>query len=83
MENLVDSHYLQLPSQGNVYLSARFQKVDGSNRIFVGCLRRKVYVVEYQCNGEFLEPITKEVYFAYISSKELALKYVAGKYLHC
>lgn len=67
MDNLIDSHYLQLPSQGNIYLSAKVQKADGSNRIFVGCLRRKVYVVEYRCNEEFLEPITTEVYFAYIS----------------
>ncbi|XP_065200975.1 KICSTOR complex protein kaptin-like isoform X2 [Planococcus citri] len=68
MDNLIDSHYLQLPSQGNIYLSARLQKADGSNRIIVGCLRRKVFVVEYRCNEEFLEPITTEVYFAYISN---------------
>lgn len=67
------SHYLSLPSQGNVYLSAKFRKRDGTNKMFVACARRKVYLVEYQSLDDYLEPVTKEIYFAYTSSESLIL----------
>lgn len=68
MNNFIDSHYLSLPSQGNVYLSTRFKKVDGRNKILVASLKRKIYLIEYQYVNNYMEPVTKEVYFAYISS---------------
>ena len=69
MNDLIGSHYLALPSQGNIYLSAKFRKKDGTNKMFVASARRKVYLVEYQSLDDYLEPVTKEIPFAYTSSK--------------
>lgn len=66
MQSLIDSHYLSLPSQGNLFLSVKFQKVDGTTRILVAAIRRKIYLVEYQYMENYIEPVTKEVFFSCI-----------------
>lgn len=69
MDDLIgnQSHYVSLPSQSNVHLSAIFRKVDGSVKIFVASLKKKIYLIEYEYFDNYIEPVTKELYFAYIS----------------
>ena len=69
MQTLIDSHYLSLPSQGNVFLSVKFQQIDGGTRILVASIKRKIYLIEYQYMETYMEPVTKEISFSCIQGK--------------
>ncbi len=70
--NLIGAHYLPLAAQGSPYLSAKLQKCDGTIKILVASLKRKVYLIEYQfaLANNYVEPKTKELHFAFISGKQ-------------
>ncbi|XP_022333835.2 KICSTOR complex protein kaptin-like [Crassostrea virginica] len=72
-----DANFSSLPStenifgitttpQTNIYLHARVQDPDGSNKVVIASLAGKIVVVEYLRSFDNLIPSTKEIHFTYL-----------------
>ncbi|RZC40634.1 kaptin-like, partial [Asbolus verrucosus] len=68
MEQLKESHYFNLPSQGNIYTMAFLQVANCPHKILVASLKRDIFCIEYQESQGGLIPTTKEISFTYIPS---------------
>ncbi|KAG7205177.1 hypothetical protein KM043_018268 [Ampulex compressa] len=69
MNNLTDAHWFPLASQGNIYSMTRLCSMNGSNKVLVASLKRKIYSCEYhQMPKSYLRPMVKELLFTYIPS---------------
>lgn len=80
MDNIIESHYFILPTQSNVYSFVKLNLTNGSNKILVASLKRKIFAFEYSDNPEgFLKPYLRELSFTYIPSNyvHMCLLYIA------
>lgn len=69
MSDLTDAHWFPLASQGNIYSMTKLCSTNGSNKLLVASLKRKIYSCEYhQMSKLFLRPLVKELLFTYIPS---------------
>ncbi|XP_014479490.1 PREDICTED: kaptin-like [Dinoponera quadriceps] len=69
MNNLIDAHWFPLASQGNVYSMTKLCSPNGSNKLLVASLKRKIYSCEYHLMLDLnLRPMVKELLFTYIPS---------------
>ncbi|EFA06740.2 KICSTOR complex protein kaptin [Tribolium castaneum] len=68
MDQLEESHYFHLPSQGNIYTITHLEAANCPHKILVASLKRDIFCIEYQESGGCLIPTTKEVSFTYIPS---------------
>ncbi|XP_068979891.1 KICSTOR complex protein kaptin-like isoform X2 [Bombus flavifrons] len=67
MNNLTDAHWFPLTSQGNIYSMTKLCSVNGSNKVLVASLKRKIYSCEYHLMPNLhLRPLVKELLFTYI-----------------
>jgi KICSTOR complex protein kaptin len=67
--NVSDAHYFALPSQGNVYTLTKLGMTNGTNKLLVASLKRKVFSFEYgDAGGDRKQTLVKEVPFTYIPS---------------
>jgi len=66
--NLLEAHFVALPSQSNIYGLEVLQMVGGISKILVASLRRPIVCVEYVTSKPFepLVPSSREVHFTYI-----------------
>lgn len=72
LSNMIDAHYFQLNSQGNVYTLTSLNLANGTNKILAASLKREVYCFEYPDNiSDILTPTQKEVLFTYIPGKKI------------
>lgn len=69
MEELFESHYFHLPSQGNIYTMTDLQMANDLCKLLVASLKRDIFCIEYQESPVGLIPTAKEVSFTYIPSK--------------
>ncbi|XP_076231442.1 KICSTOR complex protein kaptin [Calliopsis andreniformis] len=69
MSNLIDAHWFPLTSQGNIYSMTKLCSSNGSNKVLVASLKRKIYSCEYHLMpNSHLKPLVKELLFTYIPS---------------
>ncbi|KZC10390.1 Kaptin, partial [Dufourea novaeangliae] len=69
MSNLIDAHWFPLTSQGNIYSMTKLCCTNGSNKVLVASLKRKIYTCEYHLMPNLhLRPLVKELLFTYIPS---------------
>ncbi|XP_017787600.1 PREDICTED: kaptin-like [Habropoda laboriosa] len=69
MNNLTDAHWFPLTSQGNIYSMTKLCSINGSNKVLVASLKRKIYSCEYHLMPNLhLRPLVKELLFTYIPS---------------
>ncbi|XP_033338511.1 KICSTOR complex protein kaptin [Megalopta genalis] len=69
MCNLIDAHWFPLTSQGNIYSMTKLCSTNGSNKVLVASLKRKIYSCEYHSMPNlYLRPLVKELLFTYIPS---------------
>ncbi|XP_043508946.1 KICSTOR complex protein kaptin-like [Frieseomelitta varia] len=69
MNNLKDAHWFPLTSQGNIYSMTKLCSINGSNKVLVASLKRKIYSCEYHLMPNLhLRPLVKELLFTYIPS---------------
>ncbi|XP_031826699.1 KICSTOR complex protein kaptin isoform X1 [Nomia melanderi] len=69
MSNLIDAHWFPLTSQGNIYSMTKLCSTNGSNKVLVASLKRKIYSCEYHLMPNLhLRPLVKELLFTYIPS---------------
>ncbi|XP_031773398.1 KICSTOR complex protein kaptin [Apis florea] len=69
MNNLTDAHWFPLTSQGNIYSMTKLCSANGSNKVLVASLKRKIYSCEYHLMPNLhLRPLVKELLFTYIPS---------------
>ncbi|XP_017880140.1 KICSTOR complex protein kaptin-like [Ceratina calcarata] len=69
MNNLTDAHWFPLASQGNIYSLTKLCSVNGSNKVLVASLKRKIYSCEcHLMQNLHLRPLVKELLFTYIPS---------------
>ena len=66
---LIEAHWISLPSQGNIYSMSKICSSNGSNKVLVASLKRKIYSCEYQRSPiYYMRPVVKEQLFTYIPS---------------
>ena len=81
-----DANFSSLPStenifgitttpQTNIYLHARVQDPDGSNKVVIASLAGKIVVVEYLRSFDNLIPSTKEIHFTYLPGMTYYIPY--------
>lgn len=67
MDNIIESHYFILPTQSNVYSFVKLNLTNGTNKILVASLKRKIFSFEYSDSLDgFLKPCLRELSFTYI-----------------
>ncbi|XP_076655108.1 KICSTOR complex protein kaptin isoform X2 [Halictus rubicundus] len=65
----MDAHWFPLTSQGNIYSMTKLCSTNGSNKVLVASLKRKIYSCEYHLMPNLhLRPLVKELLFTYIPS---------------
>lgn len=75
MNNLIDAHWFPLASQGNIYSMTKLCSPNGSNKLLVASLKRKIYSCEYHLMLDLnLRPMVKELLFTYIPSMRNCFK---------
>lgn len=66
---VIEAHWLSLPSQGNVYSLTKLFSSHKPNKVLVASLKRKIYSCEYHYSHPwYLRPLVKEQLFTYIPS---------------
>lgn len=65
---MINIHFFPLTSQGNIYSMSKLSSPNGTNKILVASLRRKIYSCEADHENNVLRPIVKELLFTYIPS---------------
>ncbi|XP_043276595.1 KICSTOR complex protein kaptin-like isoform X2 [Venturia canescens] len=69
LADLIEAHWLSLPSQGNIYSMTKLKSSNNSHKVLVASLKRKIYSCEYHpCPTWYLRPLVKEQLFTYIPS---------------
>ncbi|KAF7988500.1 hypothetical protein HCN44_001073 [Aphidius gifuensis] len=66
LNSLINIHFFPLTSQGNIYSMSKLSSSNGTNKILVASLKRKIYSCEADRENNVLRPIVKELLFTYI-----------------